>query len=593
MTAVTPSPRIEIDDVDGVFVRTRLALHFAQRTGTRLNQLVSPFWDDRTPAHRAVTVALGALDLAIARRLRTDPDLNLRWRLPLDAAELALAYATARRDDYDEASVPAVIGCPLAVEAGARLGWKGLVVPAVNLTVGTLVRKARGHAPRTGTMAWQVAAAVGGMGIAAYGRRRRRAAAEQHRRERAALEVQAEIEGRHDIAVGRDVVLDDIQRATALIDLALGSSRTSNPAGEWKADLSATTRGAYAYVGDVLSGWQARHNSASPDLRTVVRLELPPHQTRIILAPSQAEALEAELDRTGLHGTVPVEVQGRRDSVEVQVGDRHVSLPVPLGQPRISFDPVPGGFLWSALWLLVAGAAGREHVPRWAAVGPAAVAVAMAVGAHRLADRHGGRAPRPVVTAWSAGLTLAATALHTRTMRNTHGHADISRYPYSLALRGFGLVALLAWSDLGTRHRVAATAAGAATVGLAWSLSPEPRSGRELFAELAWPLQSVALGGRLIASIDEEAQQLGHDLLADDLAALERARARGRVETLDFAARCLAEAEAALAESADNLPDDIAAEVHRRLDGCRARLDRLERGGSADRVRLAQGDVGA
>ena len=147
-----------MDDVDPVLIRTRVPLHLAMRLGTRVNQLVSPFWADRSPVHRATTVALGVVDLAIARRLRSDPRLGLRLRLPLDAAELALAYATAVRDDYDEASVPAVMGGPLAVEAGARLGLKGLVVPAVNLTVGTLVRRALGQRPRTGTMAWQVAA---------------------------------------------------------------------------------------------------------------------------------------------------------------------------------------------------------------------------------------------------------------------------------------------------------------------------------------------------------------------------------------------------------------------------------------------------
>ncbi|MGY6501076.1 MAG: hypothetical protein ACXIVQ_09340 [Acidimicrobiales bacterium] len=583
--------RRDVDEleIDAIFIRTRTALHLAQRTGTRINQLISPFWADRTPAHRAATVALGVVDLAIARTLRTDPRLHLRWRLPLDAAELALAYAAAVRDDYDEASVPSVMGCPLAVEAGARLGWKGLVVPAVNLTVGTVVRRTRGHAPRTGTMAWQVAATVGGMGIAAYARRRQRSAVEQHRRERIALENRAELEGRHDIALGRGVVFDEIQRAAALIDLTLRSPRPSNPAGVWKAELAETTRGAFSYAGDVLGGWQARHNTTSPDLRTVVRLDLPAGQAHTILARTQADELEAALDRADLRGTVAVEVHSRRDAVEVVLPERRVVLAVPLGHPRIAFDPVPGAFLWSALWLWVAGAAGREHVPRWAAAGPAAVAVAMAVGSHRLGARHAGRASRPVVTAWSAGLTLASTALHTRTMRNTHGHGDISRYPYSLALRGFGLVALLAWSELDGRHRVGTAAAAAATVAMAWQLSPEPRSGRELIAELAWPLQSVALGGSLIASIDDEANRLGGEMRADDLRALEQARAKGRVDTIDVAARCLADAETALGDCVADLPPDIATEVRRRLAACHRHVEVLERRHGADRAGHAVG----
>jgi hypothetical protein len=580
---------LDVDDTDAVFIRTRVPLHLAQRTGTRINQLISPFWSDRTPAHRATTVALGALDLVIARRLRSDPRLNLAWRLPLDAAELALAYATAVRDDYDEASVPSVMGCPLAVEAGARLGWKGLLVPAVNLTAGTLVRKARGHAPRTGTMAWQVAATVGGIGIAAYGRRRRRGAVEQHRRELTALEVQAELAGRHDIAVGRDVVLDDIQRASALIDLSVRSVQPSTIAGRWKAQLAETTRASFAYVGDVLGRWQADHNTASPDLRRVVRLDLAGDQARTILAREQVDQLERALDDADLRGPIEVQVHSRRHGVEVHVGDHRIVLPTPLGQPRISFDPIPGAFLWSALWLLVAGAASREHVPRWAAIGPASIAVGMAVAAHRLADRHGGRAPRGLVTAWSAALTLGATALHTRTMRNTHGHGDISRYPYSLALRGFGLVALLTWAELDPRRRAAAGVAAAGTVGLAWSLSPTPRSGRELIAELAWPLQSVALGGSLIASIDDDALRLGAAMEDADLRLLERARAKGRVDTLDVAARCLGDGEAALEAHAEELPSDIEQEVRRRLDACRSRLDELERLHADDRLAAGVG----
>lgn len=584
-----PTTGIAVDDVDPVLIRTRVPLHLAMRLGTRVNQLVSPFWADRSPVHRATTVALGVVDLAIARRLRSDPRLGLRLRLPLDAAELALAYATAVRDDYDEASVPAVMGCPLAVEAGARLGLKGLVVPAVNLTVGTLVRRARGQRPRTGTMAWQVAATLGGVGIAAYGRRRRRAVVAQHHRNRVALELQAEIEGRHELAVGRHVVLDDIQRATALIDLTLREPRRHNPAGEWKAELATTTRAAFAYTGDVLSGWQARHNASSPDLRTVVRLHLPPHQAAVVLARSQADALEGALSRAHLRGTVPVEVRGRRDATEVIVDGRRIVLPVPLGQPRVAFDPVPGAFLWSALWLMVAGAASREHVPRWAAAGPAAAAVAMAVGAHRLGERHGGRAPRPTVTAWSVGLTLASTVLHIRTMRNTHGHGSTSRYPHSLAMRGFALVTVLAWSELDRRHRTATVTAGAAIPALAWHLSPSPRSGRELVAELAWPLQALALGGSLVAAIETDAERLGQELRTEDLQALHDARARGRVDALEFACRSLSEAEADLADNVGDLPRDIATEVRRRLDASRRRLESLRVEHAGDQVRRAVG----
>ena len=89
----------------------------------------------------------------------------------------------------------------------------------------------------------------------------------------------------------------------------------------------------------------------------------------------------------------------------------------------------------------------------------------------------------------SGGLDIAA--LQTVTMTNKWGAGGTSRFSFTLALRGFTLVALLSWSELRESEQAEAVAIGIAATAIGWVLSRRPRTMRELLAEPVWPAQSM------------------------------------------------------------------------------------------------------
>ena len=78
------------------------------------------------PVRHSIPAGFLLSDLFVFRKLNEDARLRLGLRLAIDAVEIAISVLTAVRDDYDESAIPLFPGCALAVEAGGRLGWKGL-----------------------------------------------------------------------------------------------------------------------------------------------------------------------------------------------------------------------------------------------------------------------------------------------------------------------------------------------------------------------------------------------------------------------------------------------------------------------------------
>ena len=107
---VPPNASTDYTDVAQVFIDSRYALFIAQRCGTRINQLISPLWDDRGFVRHSIPAALLGVDLAVFRWIKRDERLNLAPRLALDAAEIFLTALVAVRDDYDESTIPLLPG---------------------------------------------------------------------------------------------------------------------------------------------------------------------------------------------------------------------------------------------------------------------------------------------------------------------------------------------------------------------------------------------------------------------------------------------------------------------------------------------------
>jgi hypothetical protein len=563
--------------LDRVFLRLRPTAIAAQCCATRVNQLISPFWTDRTGVRRLLPLLYLGADVTQIGLLRNDPRLHLGTRLAADAAQIAVASLSAVRDDYDEAIVSLIPGCALAIEAGARRGASGFIVPLVNGAVYAGARRLRGHRIRPGIISWQIAAALGGLGLAQYGKRQRAAEFERHRRQLAARLHQAEIEGRNDLTNGIDALIDEVQRVGVLIDLSTGRP-SSNVAGAWKARLGEEIRSEFVFLGDELMRLQAAFN-AGPSLRRLVTFDVPEGVGTVILTRDEASQLSSSLGSFveaggALVGRHRVVVEELRRGLSIRVGDVVVELPRDQRGPALDFDPIPGGFGWSAVWLVAAGGTSRESVPRWGAFGPAGAAIAAGFATHRarLVDR---ATTRPVAVGASALLSLIATVIQTLTMRSPRGAGGVSRFPFTLALRGYGMVTLLARRHLTTTQRWGAVGAGGLIGATGWFLTPKPRSRREGVADLVWPVQSVMLAGAIAAGIDEDAARLGARVREADDAALGRARSVGRLDTMRFAERCVAEARAALSSVSAELDEDLRVECERRLAACEARLTKL------------------
>ena len=172
-------------------------------------------------------------------------------------------------------------------------------MPLVNGAAAAGARKLRKWPDRSGLIGWQVAGCLGGMALAAYGRRRRTGELELHRRQRAARIQRAEMEGRADIAATSDAVLDAVQRATVLVHLATGDT-SGNVAGQWKEELAQEIRHEYAFLGDVISTYQAQANQV-PDLRALVRFSIHDAAGSVLLSREQASVLQSELAQPRAH----------------------------------------------------------------------------------------------------------------------------------------------------------------------------------------------------------------------------------------------------------------------------------------------------
>ncbi len=297
------------------FVDARAATHLIWHLGSRIHQVLSTRGAARSPAWRAAAVAGAVVDAVGASFLVESDAFHLLPRLAADAADLAV-WCMAAGDDPDSTSDAVIPGVALAAEAGARLGFGGLVVPATQAVVAWAVRRARGHDPRVWQLGWQVMGVAGGAGLSVSAFRRREAVRAEHEHDLEARVQAAELAGAHQLATWADPVADLLLRARALVDLGGATPRPTGLVGAWKAALAEATRARSAFLGDTLATWQAVHN-LHPDLRTAVRLELEPGAGTVLLSSAQADELRVLLDEAGLHGhrrpsSWPIEAEARR-----------------------------------------------------------------------------------------------------------------------------------------------------------------------------------------------------------------------------------------------------------------------------------------
>ena len=555
----------------------RARLNLTMRLSARAHSVLSVGGAAKGPLRLGVAAASTAADLALARRLARSDRPELALHAGVNLVDLATWTALGTRPGPEQLSTAMTPGHPLAIEVGARHGWAGMLVPVAGIAVSSAVGKARGRPTQPAAFVWQVAAAAGGAGLARYvgGLRGRRLQA--HEVELQAQLERADLEGRNQVALGVDNLIDEIQRAGVLIQLGAGAP--AGGAGAWKADVAEQTRRSHRYLVDVLVEWQRRHNDTT-DLASVAALDLDPGLAPVILDDAAATTLIGWLDGLDLRGRHAVAAADRSidpasPHLLLRVGRHHLDLDTGVAPVRLHVDPLPGGLAWLALWLAAAGA--QDGVPAAAALGPAAAALALMVWVDR-AGRAADAAPAAVpAVVGSTVISVVAAVVQTALVTSPRTDPAIPRIPASLSLRGLAFVTALAAPDVPPPVVGFALVGGAVAFGASWLLTPAPRPVREFLAELSW-VSSALMASAFTKGIARDAEDLEAMVAIDDEQRRHAAAMAGRRAAIEHVDAALAEAVAMYAEHGHVLEPPVSEEARRRLQVCAERLQTLRAG---------------
>ncbi len=565
------------DDLSwGWVLHGRPSLNTAMRLTSRAHEVLSRGGAVRGPLRAAALLLSLVGDAALVAALRRSGGSRVVLHAAANAADLGAWTTLSTAPGYSQLATAIGVSHPLAIEAGARYGPAGVGVPLLNAAVANSVRRWQGHRVLLSPFVWQVIAAAGGGGLARYARNRRRRVLTAHESALQAREVHAELTGLNEVTIGLGNVFDELQRATTLIRLAVDTAEPAAPvpdAATWKADVADRTRATHVYLADLLVRWQQHHNRR-PDLGAVVALTLEPEVAPIVLTADDADRLWTEWSGLGLRGQHLVSVAERsRGRIVLAVGGHHVPVVPAVPEVDLTFDPLPGAFAWSAVW--IASAWPRDGVRRWAAIGPAAIAL----GLMRWTDRRRplSQRDRDATLLASSALTLATGLLQTRLVGSTHipspgVEGGIPRVPASLALRGHAFVVEMSRSKASPAALRAAWASALVTIVGAYRLTARPRPVREFAAELTWVAMAASLAHTFTSSIERDSTELERSVTVHDARRLEEAAQRGRSVGAGAATAMLDEAVALLEATRADLPAELAAEVEQRVERCRLLL---------------------
>jgi hypothetical protein len=558
--------------IDGfqALVGRRTRLHVGVRVGVRMWLVAAPSgWAGSLRGARVMVG--GAGDVLTAFWLSRNDALGW-WRLAADCAEAAVWAATAA--DTNDAGRPAFMpSIPLALEAGARMGPVGIVVPAVLTATVAAVRAAKGHRLRLGQAAWPALSGAGGWALAGYQRGRLRQLMVERDGATSAGVAAAFRAGPLDAAAAADSVIDEVQRACLLMEDAGGPSLRAAVA-TWKASLAETIRHEAVYLLDALWQWQALRNMHA-DLSTAVRFDIDPTPP-VILTRRQAAELWQCLDELAPRGPVSVEVI---DPVEAARPGGQRRLRIGAHELVLAPDERPSWLIdVSPLFLALAGVrVACSSFPDLGAV-PLAVTLPAAAGygtaaiwGHRRLVRRG-LTVRPGIAA--AALAIAAPYAVAATLTSTSGStsAGLPQFPVAGALQGLLFVLGSVNSSLTARQRqLVATAV--TSIGLAaWACSPNRSQWRALVADGCWIAAAAIAVSGLTESVDANAEALAQSLDAADEALVHDAFGQGRQSAADLAASYAAAAECRLRDIGSRLEPRVRAEAIRRLSNIADRV---------------------
>lgn len=549
----------------------RAPLHLGYRWATRAYEAVLGYRAGSTrqmAAAAACALGDGLVGLALVRSRR----VGLPARLAADAVDAA-AWSLAVRGSYDAA---VLVGVPLAMEAGMRLGVAGLVAPAASAAFTAAVRARAGRRLGLSAFAWQVLGVAGGRALGYYEERRWQAESLRHEQELQARSHDAYLTGQSEVAMGADSVVDLLSRTGPLLEDRAGPTGMAAELASWKAALAATVSRRAAYLGTAVAEWQKRANR-HPDLSADVSLDLAEGQGTAVLSGTQVALLGAGLDGLGLRGRHQLVVEdagGPGRDRRLRLGRHLLVLPADPATRALAFDPGPALLAISADWYLSALSPTLEAAPLWAGMPPGLCCAALAVWADRLI-RQNGPAARSSILAATLAVSAVQTTLVTPTMAYPLTDQGLARFPTTAILPPVLILARLYWADLSLAQRRATLAGALGLVALSWALFPVPVGVIDALAANLWVIGVIPAVASVARALRAQSATLAEELAGREKALTEAAYAEGRSAVLDLVARVRSGLWQRYHQDAPGTDPCLRAEAGRRLAEVDRRLEDL------------------
>lgn len=562
---------------DAAFTRAlleaRAPLHLGYRLAVRFNQMAAADGPGAAGAPwLAALVAFCALDVAIWFALRRRDSFGLWWRLPLDAADVAV-WSLAPDPARAQWDAAALIAVPLAMETGVRHGWRGVLV-VVPLLATSVPARLVAHRPAVPlTMVYVVLAVFMGAALLRYCTRLQAQADLARDRYRAAEHGRAVLAGENAVAMGASSVVDTIEGLVPILGPPDPDSALHELASGWKSRLGRATAVTATYLQVALLQWERAHNR-HPDLSGLVTLRVAEGVGTVMLTDDQVRSLWSALGALDLRGPVPVDLApgsavGRPGGgLTLDVAGRTVTVPPDEGPRQHPVDPGPVIFGWAAVLSARDLLPGLGDVAPWAVgTGVAAMIAGGRWAHHRI--RRLGPAARPRVALMGSGLAIGYGALTGAAVQTPASEAGLAFLPLGGAGYLITLLGGLYWRELSrpARSWLAGAFVALVTVHVLARL-PAPAGALDVALAVSWPLSvfptALSVGyavARTNADLARQARRDDHRLAAAGFEA-------GRCAVIDLVSRAHDEASRRLAGA------DVDGEL---ATAARARLEEVER----------------
>ena len=395
----------------------RSTLHLSLRIAVRCNQVLqrSGAAAEGTGLWRAALPAFVVLDLVVWRILRRSERFGLAWRLPLDSLDAAF-WTLSPHPSSGRYELAVLIAVPLAVEAGVRVGWRALVVPAGVVGSAAAAGFLVGNPFDVLALSWLVLAVVLGTGFFRYCRRMDERAERERRAVLRAARRRAYLAGQNQVAMGASSVVDAIEGLVPVLGVPRSGSAFWRLADGWKSQLSSSTAEEARYLQVALLEWERAHNR-HPDLSGLVRVVVDEGQGTTLLTATQAEELGRALDALDLRGRVAVRLRDADVSrlpgqaVRLIVNGHAVVVHADRRTGPPPFDPCALAYSYVFVLQLTGPVPVLGGIPVVNALAGAAICLLAGVASHRAIVAHGERARMSVFgLAVAVGLALGALA---------------------------------------------------------------------------------------------------------------------------------------------------------------------------------------